>query len=202
MDRVFAAVNPLNGTALVAVAEQTAPVTAPIQEDADVAAPPSPWRQRRWWLLLGALCLLSSSAAVTAGLLWRGWMQARDELQHQRQLQLLERLKPASEPTPAPAAMPPLRVEIPPVIPPAAKLDPAGELPGSTAASGAVVPELLGVVKVPGRSGSAIFTTGGNSLSTGVGEPIGSSGWILEQVQADRVVIRQGNDTLQLSLGR
>ena len=203
MDRVFAAVNPLNGTALVAVAEPTAPATAPIQEDAAVAAPPSPWRQRRWWLLLGALCLLSSSAAVTAGLLWRGWMQARDELQHQRQLQLIERLKPASEPAPAPAPMPPLRVEIPPVIPPAATLDPAAELPTSSAAvSSAVVPELLGVVKVPGRSGSAIFTTGGNSLSTGVGEPIGSSGWMLEQVQADRVVIRQGNDTLQLSLGR
>ena len=100
MDRVFAAVNPLNGTALVAVAEPTAPAPAPIQEDAGVAAPPSPWRQRRWWLLLGALCLLSSSAAVTAGLLWRGWMQARDELQHQRQLQLIERLKPASEPAP------------------------------------------------------------------------------------------------------
>ena len=98
--------------------------------------------------------------------------------------------------------MPPLRVEIPPVIPPAAMLDPAGELPGAAAASSAVVPELLGVVKVPGRSGSAIFSTGGNSLSTGVGEPIGSSSWILEQVQADRVVIRQGKDTLQLSLGR
>ena len=129
-------------------------------------------------------------------------MQARDELQHQRQLQLLERLKPTSEPAAAPAPMPPLRVEIPPVIPPAAMLDPAGELPSSTAASSAVVPELLGVVKVPGRSGSAIFSTGGNSLSTRVGEPIGSSGWILEQVQADRVVIRQGSDTLQLSLGR
>ena len=202
MDRVFAAVNPLNGTALVAIAEPTAPAPAPIQEEAGVAAPPSPWRQRRWWLLLGALCLLSSSAAVTAGLLWRGWMQARDELQHQRQLQLIERLKPASEPAPAPAPMPPLRVEIPPVIPPAATLDPAGELPEAAAASSAVVPELLGVVKVPGRSGSAIFSTGGNSLSTGVGEPIGSSGWILEKVQADRVVIRQGNDTLQLSLGR
>lgn len=202
MDRVFAAVNPLNGTALVAVAEPTAPTAPQIQQEAEVAAPPSPWRQRRWWLLLGALCLLSSSAAVTAGLLWRGWMQARDELQHQRQLQLIERLKPASEPTPAPAPMPPLRVEIPPVIPPAATLDPAVELPGSPAASNAVVPELLGVVKVPGRSGSAIFSTGGNSLSTGVGEPIGSSGWILEQVQADQVVIRQGSDTLQLSLGR
>ena len=205
MDRVFAAVNPLNGTALVAVAEPTAPAPAPIQEDAGVAAPPSPWRQRRWWLLLGSLCLLSSSAAMTAGLLWRGWIQARDELQHQRQLQLIERLKPAAEaaPAPAPAPMPPLRVEIPPVIPPAATVDPAAELPTSSAAvSNAVVPELLGVVKVPGRSGSAIFTTGGNSLSTGVGEPIGSSGWILEQVQTDRVVIRQGNDTLQLSLGR
>ena len=98
--------------------------------------------------------------------------------------------------------MPPLRVEIPPVIPPAASLDPVLELPGSTTTTSAVVPELLGVVKVPGRSGSAIFSTGGNSLSTGVGEPIGSSGWILEQVQADQVVIRQGSDTLQLSLGR
>ena len=200
MDRVFAAVNPLNGTALVAVAEPTAPEA--LQENTAVAAPPSPWHQRRWWLLLGALCLLSSSAAVTAGLLWRGWMQARDELQHQRQLQLLERLKPASPPAAAPAPMPPLRVEIPPVIPPAATLDPAAELPASAGASSALVPELLGVVKVPGRSGSAIFTTGGNSLSTGVGEPIGSSGWILEQVEADQVVIRQGNDTLQLSLGR
>ena len=37
----------------------------------------------------------------------------------------------------------------------------------------------MGVVKVPGRSGSAIFSSGGNSLSTGEGEPIGSSGWIL-----------------------
>ena len=202
MDRVFAAVNPLNDTALVAVAEPTAPETAQVQEEAEITAPPSPWRQRRWWLLLGALCLLSSSAAVTAGLLWRGWMQARDELQHQRQLQLIERLKPAAEAAPAPAPMPPLRVEIPPVIPPAATLDPASELPGSPSAASAVAPELLGVVKVPGRSGSAIFTTGGNSLSTGVGEPIGSSGWMLEQVQADRVVIRQGNDTLQLSLGR
>ena len=147
---------------------------------------------------------MSSTAAITAGLLWRGWMQARDELQHQRQLQLIERLKPSAEvaPAPAPAAMPPLRVEIPPVIPPAASIDPVLELPGSATATSAVVPELLGVVKVPGRSGSAIFSTGGNSLSTGVGEPIGSSGWILEQVQADQVVIRQGSDTLQLSLGR
>ena len=147
---------------------------------------------------------MSSTAAITAGLLWRGWMQARDELQHQRQLQLIERLKPSAEvaPAPAPAAMPPLRVEIPPVIPPAASIDPVLELPGSATATSAVVPELLGVVKVPGRSGSAIFSTGGNSLSTGVGEPIGSSGWVLEQVQGDQVVIRQGSNTLQLSLGR
>jgi hypothetical protein len=198
MDRVFAVVNPRNGTAVVAVEEPTAPAI-----EIEVATS-SPLRQRRWWLLLGGLCLLSSTAAITAGLLWRGWMQARDEMQHQRQLQLLERLKPSAEvPTaPAPAAMPPLRVEIPPVIPPAASLDPVLELPGSTTTTSAVVPELLGVVKVPGRSGSAIFSTGGNSLSTGEGEPIGSSGWVLEQVQGDQVVIRQGSNSLQLSLGR
>ena len=202
MDRVFAAVNPLNGTALVAVAESTAPETAQVQDETAVAAAPSLWHQRRWWLLLTGLCLLSSSAAITAGMLWRGWMQARDELQHQRQLQLIERLKPSAEAAPTPAAMPPLRVEIPPVIPPAASLDPVLELPGAAPAGRSVVPELLGVVKVPGRSGSAIFSSGGNSLSTGEGEPIGSSGWILEHVQADQVVIRKGSDTLQLSLGR
>ena len=204
MDRVFAVINPLNSTALVAVTEPTATnaATPQIQKEAEVAALPSPWRQRRWWLLLGALCLLSSSAAVMAGLLWRDWIQARDELQHQRQLQLIERLKPANKPAPAPAVMPPLRVEIPPVIPPAARLDPAGELPGAAAASNAVVPELLGVVKVPGRPGNAIFSTGGNALNAGEGEPIGSSGWTLEQVDTDQVVIRQGKETLQLSLGR
>ena len=120
MDRVFAVVTPAEGTAAIAAVE---PAMAPAAEIEKAAT--SPWRQRRWWFVLGGLCLLSSSAAITAGLLWRGWMQARDELQHQRQLELIERLKPASEPAPAPAPMPPLRVEIPTVIPPAVTLDPA-----------------------------------------------------------------------------
>ena len=93
-------------------------------------------------------------------------------------------------------------MEIPPVIPPAATLDPAGELPGFHCSQQRSSARAAGCGEGARPRGSAIFSTGGNSLSTGVGEPIGSNGWILEQVQARSVVIRQGSDTLQLSLGR
>ena len=97
MDRVFAAVNPLNGTALVAVAEPTAPAQLQFKRKPALQHP----------LALAATALVAAAGSPVpveqqrccdAGLLWRGWMQARDELQHQRQLQLIERLKPASEP--------------------------------------------------------------------------------------------------------
>ena len=49
---------------------------------------------------------------------------------------------------------------------------------GSTSSygSGGNAPQLVGVVQVPGQSGSAIFQLGGSSTSAAVGENIGSSG--------------------------
>ena len=54
----------------------------------------------------------------------------------------------------------------------------SASIPGGSASSGGGnAPQLVGVVQVPGQSGSAIFQLGGSSTSAAVGESIGSSGW-------------------------
>ena len=70
----------------------------------------------------------------------------------------------------------------------------------SAAASGAAMPQLVGVVQIPGRSGSAIFQTGGSSTSAGVGELIGSSGWRLRSATGDSAVIERGGEQRRLSI--
>jgi ABC-type branched-subunit amino acid transport system ATPase component len=55
------------------------------------------------------------------------------------------------------------------------------------------MPELLGVVQVPGRGGTAIFNTTTGSVTAAIGENIGSSGWHLQSVANDQAqIIRQG----------
>lgn len=53
-------------------------------------------------------------------------------------------------------------------------------------------PELVGVVQVAGRPGSAIFQLGTSSTNALVGELIGSSGWRLIATAADSAVIERG----------
>jgi hypothetical protein len=55
------------------------------------------------------------------------------------------------------------------------------------------VPQLVGVVQVPGQAASAIFQLDGSSTSAASGEAIGSSGWRLVSASGDAAVIeRQG----------
>jgi hypothetical protein len=77
---------------------------------------------------------------------------------------------------------------------------PPATAPPSVAAAGPV-PELLGVVAAPGKAGSAIFQTGGNSSNVGVGESIGSSGWRLRSAEGDAVLIERGGEVRRVSLG-
>jgi hypothetical protein len=68
----------------------------------------------------------------------------------------------------------------------------SASIPGSSASSGGGggnAPQLVGVVQVPGQSGSAIFQLGGSSTSAAVGESIGSSGWRLRSASGDTAVI-------------
>ncbi|MEB3184491.1 MAG: hypothetical protein VKM97_01260 [Cyanobacteriota bacterium] len=66
---------------------------------------------------------------------------------------------------------------------------------------GGSAPQLVGVVQVSGRSGSAIFQLGGSSTSAGVGESIGSSGWRLLSTNGDSAVIERGGEQRRLSIG-
>jgi hypothetical protein len=66
---------------------------------------------------------------------------------------------------------------------PASRPAPAGQ---------ANAPELVGVVQVAGRPGSAIFQLGTSSTNALVGELIGSSGWRLVATAADSAVIERG----------
>ena len=63
------------------------------------------------------------------------------------------------------------------------------------------IPQLTGVVKGPGGSSSAIFQLGQGSVSAGIGEPIGSSGWLLSEVTDSGAVISRNGQRQTLSVG-
>ena len=63
------------------------------------------------------------------------------------------------------------------------------------------MPQLIGVVQGPGGNSSAIFQLGSNSLSAGLGEAIGSSGWVLDSVSESRAVIRRNGQRHTLAVG-
>ena len=208
MDRVFEPMHP-------AVA-----VAGPITPQQETFSPEQQWRPNAVLGVVMASTVAISLAALVALLMWRQWMNARQELQQQRQLQLLERLQslppqksaPQSEPAAPPAwtePLPPIRVAIPDRLPAVAAPPPANvsEAPGregdalSSATRPSELPELLGVVRVPGSEGSAIFSTASGSVSTAVGEAIGASGWRLQKVSSDQVEIERDGERQQLSLG-
>ena len=62
-------------------------------------------------------------------------------------------------------------------------------------------PQLTGVVKGPGGSSSAIFQLGQRSVSSGIGEAIGSSGWVLSEVTDSGAVISRNGQRQNLSVG-
>ena len=63
------------------------------------------------------------------------------------------------------------------------------------------IPQLTGVVKGPGGSSSAIFQLGQGSVSAGIGEAIGSSGWVLSEVTESAAVISRNGQRQTLSVG-
>ena len=70
--------------------------------------------------------------------------------------------------------------------------------PMATAAE--ATPELLGVVQIPGKPGSAIFQVGSSSSNALVGESIGSSGWTLVSTSGDSAVIARGGMSRRVSI--
>ena len=62
------------------------------------------------------------------------------------------------------------------------------------------LPQLVGVVQVPGQSGSAIFQVGGSSTSAAIGESIGNSGWRLAGTSGDSAVIERNGQQRHISI--
>jgi hypothetical protein len=77
---------------------------------------------------------------------------------------------------------------------------PAPAATGSASGGGGNAPQLVGVVQVPGQSGSAIFQLGSSSTSAAAGESIGSSGWRLRSASGDSAVIEKGAEQRRVSI--
>jgi hypothetical protein len=75
----------------------------------------------------------------------------------------------------------------------------ASNAPPASAGS-STTPELLGVVQIPGKPGSAIFQLGGSSTNAVVGEMIGGSGWKLLSTSGDSAVIERGGTSRRVSI--
>lgn len=157
-------------------------------------------RTKQWVVAAALLCSLGASVG-----LWQGWSTAQRQLRLERNARLLSDLRnlsPSDEPAPS-ASLPPPPVEeawiaqLPPLPAVPATLEPAT----SSADSQPELPELVGVVQIPGQRGSAIFQQGASSSNALIGEQIGSSGWRLVAIQSDGAVIERSGMRRRVSIG-
>ena len=209
MDRVF---EPLEGSA---ARSKTLTATA-LGEKQKQNPSLTRWKLTTPIALMVGFSLAAAVAGMFSILLWRSWIQARQDLNQERQLLVLERLRqlgPISPPNPSLIQLPPpepqlsaaesswfeapapIRVPIPANTPAAQAPPPTPNQVSSpiTNPASMPMPELLGVVQVPGRGGTAIFNTTTGSVTAAIGENIGSSGWQLQSVANDQAqIIRQG----------
>ena len=151
--------------------------------------------QSRQWLLAGLiLCALGSGLG-----LYQGWSSAQRQLRLERNARLLSDLRnltPNKEPATSEVLPPP-----PPDEALITQLPPLPALPSESAAPAEALPELVGVVQIPGQRGSAIFQQGKSSSNALIGEQIGSSGWRLVSIQSDGAVIERSGVRRRVSIG-
>ena len=189
----------------VAVHEPPPPPPPPtVRPQAPPAPAVTPQGSNPW--LISLLTAVAVAGAVSSGWLLIHWQTSRDQLAQERSLLMIERLR-ASTP-PQPQARKPAQAASTEMLPPPppepewirelepqkAALPPLPPDPGP-------LPQLTGVVQGPGSSSSAIFQIGASSLSAGLGEAIGSSGWILDSVSDAGAVIRRNGRRHSLAVG-
>ena len=185
--------------------------------EVDVHEPPSTATDRTTtppWLLP-----LVSGVAL-AGVICSVWLvsslqRSRLELERQRSVALIERLKDqlaaqklheAPPPAPqtiedsaaTPAALQSLQPLTLPIRQPVVPSTPSGE---EALVPDELTPQLTGVVRGPDGNSSAIFGLGPSSVSVGIGDAIGSSGWILSAVTDSGAVISRNGQDRTLSVG-
>ena len=184
------------------------PVDVDVHEPTTKPSEPSGRRSPSTWLLP-----LISGIAV-AGVICSAWLvsslqRSRLELERKQNAALIEQLREqvaaqesrAEETaTPKEAALAiqslePLTVPIQQPL----RVEPLGS--DQALAPMGPIPQLTGVVQGPGGSSSAIFQLGQGSVSAGIGEAIGSSGWVLSEVTDSGAVISRNGQRQTLSVG-
>ena len=184
------------------------PVDVAVHEPTTAATKPTEPRSPSAWLLP-----LISGIAV-AGVISSAWLvsslqRSRLQLERQQNAALIERLReqvavqntraaekvPLEEPSVALKSLEPLTL---PIRQPFTVDTRSGD---QALAPMPPIPQLTGVVKGPGGSSSAIFQLGQGSVSAGIGEAIGSSGWVLTDVTDSGAVISRNGQRQTLSVG-
>ena len=181
------------------------PPPPPVRPQTSPTPAVAPQGSNPW--LVSLLTGVAVAGAVTSGSLLIHWQTSRDQLAQERNLLMIERLR-ASTPLQSQALQPSTAASSETLPPPPPEpewireLEPLeAVLPPLPAAPAGPLPQLTGVVQGPGGSSSAIFQIGASSLSAGVGEAIGSSGWILESVSDAGAVIHQNGRRHSLTVG-
>ena len=184
------------------------PVDVDVHEPTTKPSEPSERRSPSTWLLP-----LISGIAV-AGVICSAWLvsslqRSRLELERKQNAALIEQLREQvaaqesrAEETATPEeaslaiqSLEPLTVPIQQPL----TVEPLGS--DQALAPMGPIPQLTGVVQGPGGSSSAIFQLGQGSVSTGIGEAIGSSGWVLSEVTDSGAVISRNGQRQTLSVG-
>ena len=203
MDNVFD-----RGTATAPTQPGVVPVDVDVHEPTTKPSEPRERRSPSTWLLP-----LISGIAVT-GVIGSAWLvsslqRSRVQLERQQSAALIEQLREQvaaqesrAQDTAAPEdasiaiqSLEPLTVPIQQPL----TVEPLGS--DQALAPMPPVPQLTGVVKGPSGSSSAIFQLGQGSVSAGIGEEIGSSGWVLTDVTDSGAVISRNGQSQTLSVG-
>lgn len=210
MDRVFEQQD--SDLVPVDVAVQDVPVTAPAPPSEP--APSSRRSDSRPWLV-PALSGVAMAGVVSSLWLANHWTVARSQLDLERNLLLMERLRerddaaqtdPPQQAKASEAALnpPPLEQEpdwVTELEPLTVPVQPVLQSAPPPPAIDEVLPMLTGVVQGPGGTSSAIFQLNNASISSGIGDAIGSSGWTLSSVSEAGAVIQRNGERRNLSVG-
>ena len=211
MDKVFdqEALNSARPNHLVPVDVDVHEPPASAQPPAQPNLTPSTTSPTPWLLLI--VSGLAVAGAVNSGWLMSSLLQSRSQLDQERNLLMLERLQTqASAPEPQVTQAPPTaevaastpdpQLSPRPSITPRLALSPVAPQPLPVPAL-TPMPQLTGVVQGPGGNSSAIFQLDTTSLSAGIGESIGNSGWRLDAITSSGAVISQRGQQRTLSVG-
>ena len=199
MNKVFetATVEP-RGLEPVEVAVHEPVLTNPLPQPTPAPAPQAPLTQpgHAGNGLIRLLTVMAVAGIGSSGWLLSHWQTSRDQLAEERSLLMLERLRSSTAPTtPEEETVPSLSRDEAPLASMAVAPLPPIPIPKGP------MPQLIGVVQGPGGNSSAIFQLGASSLSAGLGDVIGSSGWALESVSATGAVIRRHGQRHTLAVG-